>query len=128
MELIMECAVQVAATLLITLIGVLGTYLTVLFNKKQALANINEAQKEVIRLAKITIGELQQTVVDDLKEASDDGRLSNDEIDSLNKKLVDKTLEKLSRPAYALLEAASVDISALITGAGESWIRHIRAV
>lgn len=127
MDLIIEFATRIAATLIITLIGVLGTYLTVVLGKKQELTNINEAQREVIRLAKITVGELQQTVVDGMKEAAADGRLTDAEIKQLNKRLVDQTLEKLSLPAYELLEAAAVDIGALITGAGESWINRIKA-
>ncbi len=41
-------------------------------------------------------------------------------------KLLDKTVEKLSAPAYALLSAASVDVDGLILGVGESWIERIK--
>ena len=41
-------------------------------------------------------------------------------------KLIEKTLEKLSAPAYTLLQSAAVDIQALITGAGESWIEQMK--
>lgn len=127
MEWIMEFAVRIAATLILTLIGVLGTYLTSVLGKRQELANINEAQQEVIRLAKLTVDELQQTLVDGMKAASADGKLTDAEIRQLNQRLIDQTMEKLSLPSYALLEAAAVDVSALITGAGESWIQRIKA-
>ena len=126
MELLLNYGLQVAATLLITLIGVLGTYLTLQLGKNANLKNINDAQKELIRAAKITVGELQQTMVSQLKGASSDGKLTPQEIASLRAKLLDKTVEKLSAPAYALLSAASVDVEGLILGVGESWIERIK--
>ena len=126
MELMLNYGMQVAATLLITLIGVLGTYLTLQLGKNANLKNINDAQKELIRAAKITVGELQQTTVSELKAANADGKLTQTEIASLRAKLLDKTIEKLSTPAYALLSAASVDVEALILGVGESWIEQIK--
>lgn len=126
MELLLDYGLQVAATLLITLIGVLGAYLTLQLGKTTKLNNIGEAQKELIRAAKITVGELQQTLVSDLKAANEDGKLTQQEIAQLRVKLLDKTVEKLSAPAYALLSAASVDVDGLILGVGESWIERIK--
>ena len=126
MELLLSYGLQVAATLLITLIGVLGTYLTLQLGKNTNLKNINDAQKELMRAAKITVGELQQTMVSDLKAANTDGKLTSQEIAQLRAKLLDKTVEKLSAPAYALLSAASVDVEGLILGVGESWIERIK--
>ena len=93
MELLMNYGLQVAATLLITLIGVLGTYLTLQLGKNANLKNINDAQKELIRAAKITVGELQPTMVSQLKSANSDGKLTPQEIASLRMKLLDKTVE-----------------------------------
>ena len=126
MELLLNYGMQVAATLLITLIGVLGTYLTLQLGKNANLKNINDAQKELIRAAKITVGELQQTTVSELKAANADGKLTQQEIAQLRTKLLDKTVEKLSTPAYALLSTASVDVEGLILGVGESWIERIK--
>ena len=126
MDLLINYGLQVAATLLITLIGVLGTYLSLQLGKNANLKNINDAQKELIRAAKITVGELQQTLVADLKAANQDGKLTQQEIAQLRQKLLDKTVEKLSTPASALLSAASVDVDALILGVGESWIEKMK--
>jgi hypothetical protein len=126
MELLLDYGMQVAATLLITLIGVLGTYITMQLSKSTNLKNINDAQKELIRVAKITVGELQQTMVSDLKAANEDGKLTQQEIAALRAKLLDKTVEKLSAPAYSLLAGASVDIEGLILGVGESWIERMK--
>lgn len=125
-NVLLESAVQVMATLLITLIGVLGSYLTIKLGRKQELAAVNAAQQEVIELAQQTVGELQQTMVENLKAAHADGKLTKEEIASLRKLLVDKTMEKMSVTTYNLLAAAAVDIGALIRGAGENLIAAIK--
>lgn len=125
-DTITTTAVQVAATLLITLIGVLGTWLTTLIAKKQKLAGIAAATEQVAKAAQTTVGELQQTVVEKLKKA-DGGKLTSDHIKDLGQQLLDKTAAKLSQPAVELLQAAQVDVDALITGAGEAWIAKIKA-
>ena len=126
MEQLLDYGMQIAATLLITLIGVLGAWLTLKLGKSTNLQNINAAQKEVIRAAKLTVGELKQTLVGELKAANADGKLTPEEIESLKDKLIEKTLAKLSEPAYTLLQSAAVDIQALIAGAGESWIDQMK--
>ena len=124
-EVIIENIVSILATLLITLIGVFGAWLTKKIGTKTELANIANAQREVILMAQQTVGELQQTVVDGLKEASADGKLSDDEISMLGQELICKTLEKMSEPTQKILNAAGVDIKALITSAGENYISMI---
>jgi hypothetical protein len=126
MELLLEYSLQVASTLLITLIGVMGTYLTLQLSKATYLKNVNDAQKELIRVAKITVGELQQTMVNGMKAANEDGKLTTQEIGQLRAVLIKMTIEKLSAPAYALLEAACVDVEGLILGVGESWIERMK--
>ena len=49
-------------------------------------------------------------------------KLTEDEIKNLSAMLLEKALDKMSEPAKALLMAAGVDISAIITGAGEAMI------
>ena len=70
----------------------------------------------------MTVRELQQTLVEGLKAAHEDGKLTKDEIAMLGKKLLEETVKKMSAPAADLLAAAAVDLNALIRGAGESWI------
>lgn len=122
---IISVLVEVAATLLITLIGVLGTWLTTKIAKKQQLAGIAAATEQVIQAAQITVGELQQTVVEKLKAAGG-GKLTEAQIAELGEMLKTKTLEKLSNPALTLLEAAAVDVQALICGAGENWLCKVK--
>lgn len=121
-EIIMETVVQIVGTLLLTLIGVLGTWLTIKISKKAELASIAAATNEATKAAQTTVLELQQTTVEAMKAAHEDGKLTEDEIKNLSAMLLEKALDKMSEPAKALLMAAGVDISAIITGAGEAMI------
>ena len=124
-DAIINVIAQVLATLLITLIGVLGAWLTAKIGKRVELSNINKAKDELIIAAQQTVMELQQTVVEGLKDVAIDGKLSEEEITELAGLLVSKTKEKMSLPAIKLLEAAAVDVNALIRGAGEALINQM---
>ena len=125
-DIIIENVAQIVATLFITLIGVLGAWLTSKLAQRQELGSINTAMQEVILLAQQTAAELQQTVVDGLKAGRVDGKLTEAEIKALGETLITKTMEKMSAPTTKLLNAATVDVSALIKGAGESWINKMK--
>lgn len=114
--------VYIITTLLITLIGVLGTWLTAKIAKAKDLGNIQIAVQSVVNMAQLTAQELQQTVVEKLKHAAADNKLTRDEIEALGIKLHEETIKKLSAPTIELLNAAGTDIGAIIAGAGEAWI------
>ena len=124
-DTIITIVAQVIATLLITLIGVLGAWLTAKVGKRVELTNINKAKDELILAAQQTVMELQQTVVEGMKAAAKDGKLTEDEITELSIMLLNKTKQKMSLPAIRLLEAAAVDVNALIRGAGEALIAEL---
>lgn len=123
-QAIYETILQIAATLAITLIGVFGAWLTAQIGKSKKLSNIEAATGQVIQAAQITVGELQQTVVDKLKAGG--AKLTEQQIANLGRKMLTMTREKLSDPTIDLLNAAAVDVNALITGAGEDWINSIK--
>lgn len=125
-EIIMETVIKIVGTLLITLIGVLGAWLTAKIGKRQELGNIAVATNEAINAAQLTVLELQQTVVDGWKAANEDGKLTNEEVEMLGVMLIDKTVEKMSDSAINLLVSAGVDITAIIKGAGEAMIKQIK--
>lgn len=125
-DVIIACAAEIITTLVVTLIGVFGAWLTAKLAKRLELANINAAIQEVIGLAQLTAAELQQTVVDKLKASREDGKLTQEEINALGKQLIEQTKVKMSGPAFKLLQASAVDINALIKGAGEEWINNIK--
>ncbi len=124
-EAIINLVAHVISTLLITLIGVLGAWLTTKIGQRVELSNINKAKDELIIAAQQTVMELQQTLVEELKDKAADGKLSEDEITELGFLLVNKTKQKMSLSAIGLLEAASVDVNALIRGAGEALIERM---
>ena len=126
-DTIITITAQVVSTLLIPLIGVLGAWLTAKIGKRVELTNINKAKDELIAAAQQTVLELQQTVVEGMKAAAEDGKLSDDEVESLCIMLMTKTKEKMSLSAIRLLEAAAVDVNALIRGAGEALIERMHA-
>ncbi len=125
-DILIENAVNIAAAFIIALIGVFGAWLTAKLGKATQLDTVNRAQQELIKLAQITVGELKQTVVDGMKAASKDGKLSKEEISQLGQLLFEKTTAKLSASAMDVLTAAQVDISALITGTAEHLIGQMK--
>ena len=125
-DILIENAVNIAAAFFIALIGVFGAWLTAKLGKATQLDTVNHAQQELIKLAQITVGELKQTVVDGMKAAHTDGKLTKEEIAQLGQLLYDKTTAKLSASAMDVLTAAQVDISALITGTAEHLIGQMR--
>ena len=125
-DILIENAVDIAAAFFIAIIGVFGAWLTAKLGKATQLDTVNRAQQELIKLAQITVGELKQTVVDGMKAAHADGKLTQDEISELGSLLYEKTTEKLSASALDVLTAAKVDVSALITGAAEQMIAAMK--
>lgn len=123
---IIETIVSILANLAITLIGVFGAWLMAQISKTQQLNTINTAVGELTAAAETTVLELQQTVVDGMKEVSVDGKLTKEEITQLGKLLLEGTLAKMSDSAIGVLKAADVDINTIVTGAGEALIARIK--
>lgn len=126
MELIVnaliENGVQVAVSLVVALIGVAGTWLSIQIGKVKKLQTVKLATDEAKDAAITTVLELQQTVVDDLKAAAVDGKLTKEEIAKLKNDLISMSMAKLSDTSVKILTAAGVDISAIIKGAGEALV------
>ena len=125
-DILIENAVNIATAFFIALIGVFGAWLTAKLGKATQLDTVNRAQQELIKLAQITVGELKQTVVEGMKAAHKDGKLTKEEIAQLGQLLFEKTTAKLSASAMDVLTAAQVDVSALITGTAEHLIAGMK--
>ena len=123
---IIETIVSIVSNLVITLIGVAGAWLVVQIGKHQELKTINAAVGELTTAAETTVQELNQTVVEGLKEASADGKLTREEIQHLGKLLLEGTLAKMSNAGINVLKAANMDINAIIISAGEALIARIK--
>ena len=130
MELIVnaliENGVQVAVSLVVALIGVAGTWLSIQIGKVKKLQTVQLATDEAKDAAITTVLELQQTVVDDLKAAAVDGKLTKEEIAKLKNDLITMSMAKLSDTSVKILTAAGVDISAIIAGAAETMVGQMK--
>lgn len=118
-------ALNVIEALCLTLLSVAGAAWAAKCKDKAYLQNINIAVDGLTRMAKITVGELKQTVVDKLKTENEDGKLTPEQIEELKRLLLEKTLAKLDAPTKELLDAAGADLCAIITGVGEDWVREL---
>ena len=125
-EVIITNLVEIVTAIIMMLLGLLGTWLSLKMGKRVELQNINRAQGELIQMAQITVNELQQTIVADMKAASATGKLNAEQIEELGEKLIKQVIQKMSQPTYDLLNAAGVDIVNLITGAGEAWLTELK--
>ena len=126
-EIMINVTVQILGELALMLIGVAGAWLMAKLAERQKLASIAAATNEVVGAAIETVSALQQTTVEKLKAAHEDGKLTKDEISDLGTMLLDMTMKKLSAPAVKVLEAAGKDISAMIRDAAEAWILTIKS-
>ena len=125
-DVIIENVVKIIAALLMMLISVGGAYLTALIARNEKLKGIELATQQIIDAALQTAGELQQTMVNDLKEESVDGKLSKEDIAILGRDVVELTLLKLTQPTKDLINGAGGDIEAIIHGATEAWLEEIK--
>lgn len=123
---LISLVVEIVFAVVSMLLGVLGTWLTIRLEKSAKLENIKTAVESTVDMAKITVGELQQTVVEKMKAAHADNKLTRDEIEALGIMLYDKTVEKMSTPTYQFINSVGVDLTALIKGAGEAWIWKLK--
>ena len=124
---LIDSGVQVLVALAVALIGVAGTWLTTQIGKVMQLQTVQIAVDEAKNAAITTALELQQTVVDDLKAAAVDGKLTKEEIAKLKNDLLAMSMAKLSNASVKVLTAAGVDIAAIITGAAEAMVGQMGA-
>lgn len=125
-EALIEVGTQVLFEALMLVIGVAFAFIGKWLAKHERLKTVAAAMEEVQNLARETVGELEQTVVEGLKAATEDGKLSKTDIEYLGNQLVEKVAVKMSRPAEDTLRAAGVDVVALIHSAAEAYIAEIK--
>jgi len=126
-DFLIEQAVGITAYLLVTLIGLLGAWLSSKLAKKIELANIKAATDIVTTETITTVNELQQTTVDHLKAAHKDGKLTPEEIAMLGNALLEITESKLADSVKGLLVAAKIDLENLIRSQAESYINRMKS-
>lgn len=110
----LEAALLITTTWVMTKIG-----------KKKELQNTNIALQNLFDITRQTVGELQQLFVTKWKEAGG-GKLTDEQINTLQQDLIMLVKNKLDQPSQDLLVAAGADLNALITGTAEDWINTIK--
>ena len=123
---LIETLMNLLSFLLVTVIIVTLSRLSAKLAGRKELENLSAAIGEVSLMAAQTVDELQQTAVADLKSASADGKLSEEEIRLLGESLVTLTTAKLGKPVTDIITAAGVDLVALIRSAGESRVLALK--
>lgn len=117
---------SVVAQLTVAGLSVGLTWCVTRIAKTEKFKSLSEVLTQISTTVNDTVHELQQTVVDGLKEAAADGKLTQDEIAWLNAQLLTMVKAKMAQPAIDLLNAAKVDINALITGMAEAAIKNMK--
>ena len=123
---IIECIVGVVSALLLGLVGIAMQYLTALVAQKLKFANLSAALGELDAQIETTVKQLQQVLVDDMKEAAADGKLTEEEVKMLGERLVDGVNDRLSKPASDVIKAAGIDINAYIQAQAEAVIHDLK--
>ena len=126
-DVLIEVGTQIMFDVLMLVASIVFAYLAKYLAKSEKLKHIALAMDELEGIVVSIVGELQQTTVDGLKEASADGKLTMQEIEALGLTLVDKAKKQLSDPAADTLVAAGVDIESMIHSIAEAWIASIKA-
>lgn len=127
-EVLFESILQIITRIVIIALGLAGTWVMTKLAQTKKFDTLAAAVEEATSMAQQTVGELQQTLVDDWKAASVDGKLTDDQIALLKQRLLELTKSKMSDAAIKLITGANQDINAIIEGAAESWLQVIKSV
>ena len=127
MNTIIQYVAEIVAILVISAIGVFGSWLLNKMKQQKGLENIAMATEQVIQAAQVTVRELQQTLVGNWKEQQENGKLTAEQIIELKQKVIEITLKKLSEPTLKLLESAKIDVESMITSSAEAYIDELKS-
>lgn len=117
---------SVVAQLAVAGLSVGLTWCVTRIAKTEKFKSISEVLTQLSATVEDTVHELQQTMVDGLKAAASDGKLTPEEVSALNAKLLDLVKAKMAQPAVDLLCAAQIDVNSLIAGMAEAAIKKMK--
>jgi len=101
--------VQALGSLLVTIIGVIGAYVTGLIRKMTKNMALNEANKEAVEALLEGMAKAQDDIGRDLKLAAADGKLSKEEALRLRNHALDHAKNTVSGPAKEIIMAWTTD-------------------
>lgn len=123
---LIEQAVTTVARLLEALVLAYGAWALEKFGKNKKLQNLTLANQEFCKIVKQTVRELNQTIVNKLKEESPDGKLTQEQISALNEELLALVKLKTDEATIAMIKASGADLDALITGQCEAYLDMLK--
>ena len=123
---LIEQFVTTVARLLEALVLAYGAWTLDKFGENKKLQNLNLANQELCRIVKQTVRELNQTIVNKLKEESPDGKLTDEQIQELNEHLLGLVKMKMDEASIAMIKASGADLDALIIGQGEAYLDKLK--
>lgn len=124
---LIEQAVTTVARLLEALVLAYGAWALEKFGKNKKLQNLSLANQELCAIVRQTVRELNQTIVNELKEESPDGKLTNAQINDLSNMLLALVKAKADEATIKMLTAAGADVDALITGQCEAYLDLLKS-
>ena len=125
-EILITQAAQLVSTLMVTLIGILAAWLSAKLKQHIELKNLTSALDTCLKMTQVTVGELQQKFVEDMKIANEDGKLTKEEIKELNSSLITYTKEKMTPELINVIVNAGIDINKFILNAGENYVQEFK--
>ena len=125
-EVIIEVAVQVIGAILMGIVGIVFAYIGKWMGQNKKLETVSAAMEQLEAVVKNVVGELQQTTVEQMKAATEDGKLTKEDIKALGETLIIQATSQLSDPAASTLEAAGVDVESMIHSMAEAYIERIK--
>ena len=126
LQILIQYAAEVIALIIVTALGILGSYILKKIGSNKNLENIANATNQVISAAQETVRRLQQVFVETWKESAEDGKLTPEQIEELKELTQEITMEQLGQPVLDLLAAAKIDVSEMITNAAEAYINQLK--
>ena len=124
---LIEQVVTTVARVLEALVLAYGAWALEKFGKNKKLQNLSLANQELCRIVKQTVRELNQTIVQTLKEQSPDGKLTEEQIEELQESLLEMVKAKADEATIAMITAAGADLDALITGQCEAYLDVLKS-
>jgi len=121
---VIEQTVNLAFKVITSAVMIFAAWALKKFGSNKNMQSISIATQLVCTMAIQTAGELQQTIVADLKAGNEDGKLTPEQIDDLAYRLFTMTKAKLSDATKELVIASGADLDAIITGACEDILAH----
>ena len=125
-EVFIQVFTQILFDLLLLALSVGFAYISKLLSQTHKMEHVALAMEELEKVVVNIVDELQQTTVEKMKAATEDGKLTKTDIEWLGKLLVEKASAQLSMPAANVLSAASIDAEAMIHSIAEAYIAQIK--